>query len=229
MFDALANIADYIIKILAAVGAAAGELVIFLPFILLVILWVMVGNYREELTYKRLHFSRIREIDELSPYKYYLFIKAFLEFMGFSEDILPAKDEEEKTNDSGEDAESILHNKSDQSRRENKRAGIGQPFILVKDDVRYGVLLERRRQGLGQLAFNKLEEIMGKHECAEGMIINNGFFTEADLAEGEARNIELRDRKWLIKALLEVQGLEDTEGKSFRYYFHDFWRWALRN
>ena len=69
MFDALANIADYIIKILAAVGAAAGELVIFLPFILLVILWVMVGNYREELTYKRLHFSRIREIDELSPYK----------------------------------------------------------------------------------------------------------------------------------------------------------------
>jgi hypothetical protein len=225
MIDALANIAGYIIKVLAIIGAAAGELVIFLPFILLAILWVLIGNYREELTFRRLRFSRIREIDELGPQKYYLFIKAFLGFMGFSEDISLEEENDEKE---GSEKDDLYYSPSDVKKERNK-AGIGEPLILVKEGVRYGVLLEKKKLGLGRLAFNKLEKAMGKHDCADGIILNNGYFSEADLAEGKARNIQMWDRKWLIKALLEMQGFEDTEGKGFKYYFHDFWRWALRD
>ena len=101
-------------------------------------------------------------------------------------------------------------------------------MILVKDDIRYGVLLERKTHGVGRLAFNKLEKAMGERHCEEGIIINNGLFSKGDLEEGRQRNIRMWDREWLIKELLNLQGLEDTAGKDFKYYFYDFWRWALR-
>ncbi len=224
MINTLINIITQIINVLAIIGAAAKELAILLPFVLIAVLWVLIGNYREEITFRRLSYSRIREIDELSPQKYYLFLKAFLGYKGFSEEM-----HVEESEDKGESGEYIQYNQPDSGKNGGKKAGIGEPLILIKEGIRYGVLLERKKLGLGLLAFNKLEKAMGEHDCPEGIILNNGFFSEMDLTEGEARNILMWDRKWLIKALLEMQGFEDTEGKDFKYYFHDFWKWALRN
>ena len=145
-------------------------------------------------------------------------MKAFLGWKGFHEETpLPEDDEENEEEDY---LESV--------KEEKKKTGIDEILILVKDGIRYGVLLERKKLGVGRLAFNKLEKAMGERHCEEGIIINNGLFPEGDLEEGKARNIRMWDREWLIKELLDMQGLEDTAGKDFKYYFYDFWRWALR-
>lgn len=218
IFETITNVLSKIIDILALIGAAARELVILIPFILAAVFWVLIGNYRDELSYRRLRLSRIGEIDELNYQKYYLFLKAFLSAMDFHEEILPAEEEEEN-----EDDGYLGKN----TKKEKKETDIDEPLVFIKDGIRYGVLLEKKKLGVGPLAFNKLEKVMGERECQEGIIINNGLFSKADLAEGKARDIKLWDREWLIKELLEMQGFEDTKGKDFNYYFYDFWRWAL--
>ena len=213
IIETITNIFGYIIKGLVFIGATAKVIVVLIPFFLAVIFWILIGNYREELSLRRLRFSRIEEIDELDSKKYYFLMKALLGWMGFHEETpLPEDDEE---NEEDEDyLESI--------KEEKKKAGISELLILVKDDIRYGVLLERKTHGVGRLAFNKLEKAMGERHCEEGIIINNGLFSKGDLEEGRQRNIRMWDREWLIKELLNMQGLEDTAGKDFKYYFYDF-------
>lgn len=218
--DTITNSILKIIDVLAVIGAAARELLILIPLILAAVFWVLIGNYRDELSFRRLRQSRIGEIDELNYPKYCLFMKAFLTSIGFNEEILPAEEEEENE-DNGKYLET-------NTKKEKKKADIDEPLVFIKDGIRYGVLLEKKKLGVGPLAFNKLEKVMGERECQEGIIINNGLFSKVDLAEGKARDINLWDREWLIKKLLEMQGFEDTEGKDFNYYFYDFWRWALR-
>jgi len=226
ILDTITTIFGHIINALVVIGAATKVLVIMIPLFLVAVFWILVGNYREELSFRRFRFSRIGEIDELDPQKYFFLMKAFLGWMGFNEEIpLPAEDEEdEKTKED----DNFWEKKDKKNDNKKKKPGMEEPLILVKEGIRYGVLLERKKFGVGRFAFNKLEKAMGERDCQEGIIFNNGFFSKEDLEEGRARNIRMWDRDWFIKELLEMQGFEDTAGKDFKYYFQDFWRWALR-
>lgn len=224
ILDLLTNITDHIINFLAVVGAAAKVVVVLIPLILAAVFWILIGNYREELSFRRLRFSRIGEIDDLDQRKYFFLMKALLGYLGFNEEIkLPDEDDNDGNNENENDGDFLV-----KKVKKEKSSFWDEPLILLKDGVRYGVLLERKNQAVGRFAFNKLEKAMGERDCQKGIIINNGFFSEFDLEEGRARNIKMWDREWLIKTLLEMQGFEDTAGKDFKYYFYDFWRWALR-
>ena len=251
--DILSKAADYTVNFLSIVGAVAEELLIVIPFILLVFLAFAIVNYKEELAFNRLSSSRIGDIDQLDQKRYYLFMKAFLGWMGFEEDDDPTSSvavKEKKSNVSDEEADddtesdntagdSVADGKKpmervydaferDAVRKRRKVIVFGDPLILVKEGVRYSVVLEKKEHGVGLLAFNKLEKAIGMYNCQEGIIINCGSFSAEDIGEGKARNIELHDREWLIKTLLNLQGVEDTAGKDFSFYFQGFWRWALR-
>jgi|GEM_PF-1829752 len=269
--DIVSKIADYAVTFLSNLGAAAEEILVFIPIILLAFLAFSIFNYKEELAFNRLSSSRIGDIDQLDSKRYYLFMKAFLGWMGFEDDDAPFSEKtkgsnvdtvDEATDEAVKsDGEANIEaapdvagvNGANGNRANGSKTGVGgasgnnvsvfdengfrkyrkvivfgDPLILIKDGVRYGVLLEKKEHGVGLLAFNKLEKAIGEYGCQEGLIINNGAFSVEDIEESKARNIELQDREWLIKNLLNIQGVEDTAGKDFAFYFQGFWRWALR-
>ena len=240
--DIVTDIFHKIVDFLTTVGSVAQELLILVPFAVIIFLTLAVLNYREELHFNRMSSSRIADIDQLDQKRYYLFMIAFLGWMGYNEEYYPpqkkAKNvgifddeddeiiEEDSTTESEQKPEPLIRPLNPLMLDKNK-IKFGEPLVLIKDEIRYGVLPEKKDLGVGTTAFNKLEKVMGENNCQEGIIINNGFYSDVDLEEGLTRNIELHDRDWLIKMLLNVQGFEDTQGKDFSYYFHDFWRWAL--
>ena len=73
--------------------------VVLIPFFLAVIFWILIGNYREELSLRRLRFSRIEEIDELDS-KVLFLNESASRLDGFSEETpLPEGDEENEDED----------------------------------------------------------------------------------------------------------------------------------
>ena len=227
--DIVTSIFNKIVEFLTLVGSVAQELLILLPFVVIIFLTLAILNYREELHFNRISSSRIADIDQLDQKRYYLFMIAFLGWLGYSEDVTIPENTENNT-DEDEPAPQKPQQKPipiNPLKIDRNKIKFGEPLVLMKDGIRYGILPEKKDLGIGTLAFNKLEKVMGENNCQEGIIMNSGYFSEDDLEEGATRNIELRDREWLIKMLLNVQGFEDTRGKDFSYYFHDFWRWAI--
>ncbi len=68
---------------LVMVGTAVEVLIYFVPIVLGVLVFIMVLNYRDDLRYKRIVYSRINEIDELSLAKFKLFIPTLLQLIGY--------------------------------------------------------------------------------------------------------------------------------------------------
>ncbi len=214
------SILSSITDILALAGSVVKVLLNFLPLIIGVFLIVAVLNYRDELKYKRITFSRINEIDNLPLHKFKLFLRSLLSWRQYEvtipEEEVPEKEvPEEET-------------KERQNKEEKKNSGLTVDLLTEKEGVRYAVLVERKEKGVGETAFYKLAKGMEQFDCGAGLLINNGRFTEEELQEAAAKNIKLWDRDKLIKELLRLQSLEDTADRSFAFYIKDFCNWVWK-
>ncbi len=193
-------------------GSATQTLVKFLPLIILAVLAYLIFSYRDDLFFRRIAASRIMELDKLSRPKLRLFMRFFMQWLGYEEmvdhgDLLA--DEEARW-------------KKNKDKRENV------DLLMQKEETCYAVLVEAKENGVGRAAFQKLESAMEKYNCTKGIIINIGYFNKFDQQEAAYGDIELWDREKIIKGLLSLQGIEDTRGHGFGFYFQDFWRWVWR-
>ncbi len=90
--DFLSMILGRTLDALVMVGTAVEVLIYFVPIVLGVLIFIMVLNYRDDLRYKRIVYSRINEIDELSLAKFKLFVPTLLQMIGY----VPVFEDEEE-------------------------------------------------------------------------------------------------------------------------------------
>ena len=200
-----------LLEVLVLVGSAVKVLLKALPVIGLIIFVYLIHAYRDEMHSRRISNSRIRALDNLSLLKLRFFMKFFLTWMGYEEIV------SEKEKETGE---------VKSQREKNYQDDVD--ILVVKEGIRYAVLVEKKQNGVGNAVFKKLEDAMEKYNCEKGIIINNGMFSKRDQQEAGYGDIELWDRNKLIQDLLYLQGVEDTHGLSIHYYFHNFVRWVWR-
>lgn len=202
-------IIEGILEVLVMVGSAVKVLLNILPFIFLLIIIYLIFSYREDLHYRRINGSRILELDSLNKKRLCLFMAYLMRWLGYEEVPRPVTEEDAE--------EEPLYWKKDQETVD---------IVVDKEENRYAVLVEKRENGVGQQVFRKLEYAMEKYGCNKGIIINTGFFNSIDEEAASYGDIELWDREKLIRELLNLQGIEDTQGRDFNYHFKNFFRWV---
>ncbi len=198
-----------ILEILVLVGSTVKVLLGILPFLFIIIVGYLIYSYREDIHCRRIAGSRILELDNLPLQKLRYLMFHLLGWLGYEEVI-----EEEPLE--GEEKKNVDQNKIKED----------LDMLVEKDGIRFAVLVEKRGMGVGQRFIKKLENAMEKYNCAKGIIINNGEFDELDQATAGYGDIELWDRERIIKELLTLQGLEDTQNRGFTYHLRNFFSWV---
>ncbi len=198
-----------ILEILVMVGSAVQVLLGILPIIFIIVIGYLVYTYREDLHYQRIAGSRILELDNLSPQKLRYLMLYLLGWLGYKEIIEnePVEDEEKKNVDRNKGYE-------------------GVDILIEKDGTRFAVLVEKRERGVGQRVFKKLENAMDKYNCEKGIIINNGEFDNPDREAAGYGDIELWGRERIMRELLALQGVEDTQNRGFTFHLRNFFSWV---
>ncbi len=252
--DFMRTVGSHVLDVLAFIGSAAATIIYFVPVLLGFLLLILILNYRDDLKYKRILYSRIKEIDALSPTKLKVFMPTFLNLMGY----LPAVEQagkdssEQDINDHPEDegaAEETARDEAEKPREikqyeqqgrdrgKDRDRGKGRGRIpekpmadalVKKDGLKYAVMIDRNESGISPLIFSRLEKAMQSHDCERGIIIKNGYFSFEELEQGRLRSLEMWDRDRLIKELLYLQGKEDPKDQPFFFYIGDFFRWLVR-
>ncbi len=233
---------------LALVGTAV-ELLIYVVLIGLGILFfILILNYRDDLKFKRIVYSRINEIDELSLTKLKIFMPTMLSLMGFvpvheEDDQDQSVDDQEQTvqepedtkvgHETGEPGHQESEKQQDVKTPENElkqqdRVKVSADAFVKNNGEKYAVFVEKKEHGINPRVFIRLEKAMSDHNCNRGMIINNGFFTRDELEQGALRSIEMWDRDRIIKELLHLQGKEDFKDQPIYFYVNDFFKWLVK-
>ncbi len=232
--DFIQRILGGVLDGLALVGTAV-ELLLFIVLIGLgILLFILILNYRDDLKFKRIVYSRINEIDELSLTRLKIFIPTMLILMGYE----PVQEEDEQEQLHQETQEESTHNLEGQMETEvqNPEKEIKQsaPAVKISADAfvknngeKYAVIVEKKDRGINPRAFIRLEKAMGDHNCDKGLIINNGFFTREEWEQGALRSIEMWDRDRIIKELLHLQGKEDVKDQPVLFYINNFFKWLV--
>ena len=208
--ESIMMILEGILEVLVMIGSAVKVLLGILPFALVIIIAYLVYSYYDNLHYRRITASRILELDNLPRGKLRYLMLYLLGWLGYEETF-----EEEPKHDDKEEAKTTLHKRPE-----------GVDMLIEKDGTRFAVLVETRRNGVGQRLFKKLEDAMERYNCEKGIIINNGEFDTFDRDAAGYGDIELWNRERIIRELLALQGIEDTKGRGFNYHARNFFRWV---
>ncbi len=201
------RIFELILDFLAMVGSAVNVLLAILPFVAILFAGYLVYCYLDDLHCHRIAGSRILELDNLPPGKLRYLMLYLLDTLGYEAIV----EEEPAEGENG--------------KAEQKKL-LGAFILVKKDETRFAVLAESRKNGVGQGVFTKLENAMDRYNCERGIIINNGKFNSFDRDAAGYGDIELWDRERIIRELLALQGIEDPKGRGIAFHFGNFFRWV---
>lgn len=80
----------------------------------------------------------------------------------------------------------------------------GADLIRSKEGVRTVVQAKRYKKKVGVRAVQEAVAAKGKYSCAEAMVVTNSYYTDQARELARANKVALRDRDWLVRALLTL-------------------------
>lgn len=225
-----------VLNVLQTTGSAVEIILRYLPIFLILFLVLALAGYLEDLNFKRIANSRIKEIDSLTQPKFKYFVRSFLFLLGYKELKLELVTEdsnedesveEEEQKDGADLLEKIKKEQEMKKKKESKKLK-DIDVVVARDDVYFGVLVVKDLSPHASTVIEKLSSAVKEYNLNYGLLVTNARINLGEIQEATSRNIEVWDREKLIQNLLLLQGISDPKRKPLFFYFGDFWSWVLR-
>lgn len=87
----------------------------------------------------------------------------------------------------------------------------GADLVVKKEGIKTAVQAKRHKNNVGIKAVQEAVAAKGQYSCDHAMVITNSFYTKQAIELAQSNQVELWDRKDLVKALLSIKGKPEDQ------------------